>query len=91
MRPSIFTLHPFHVNGTLFPSICFGCECFETLVIVITLTFVYLFIHPSSDIFDAMFPLHRSCGDIIIKQGDEGDNFYIIDQGEVDVSQSDQL
>lgn len=34
-----------------------------------------------------MFPLHRSCGDIIIKQGDEGDNFYIIDQGEVDVSQ----
>lgn len=33
-----------------------------------------------------MFPLHRSRGDIIIKQGDEGDNFYIIDQGEVDVS-----
>ncbi|VDO15747.1 unnamed protein product [Rodentolepis nana] len=31
-----------------------------------------------------MFPLHRSKGDIIIKQGDEGDNFYIIDQGEVD-------
>ncbi len=33
-----------------------------------------------------MFPLHRCSGDIIIKQGDEGDNFYIIDQGEVDVS-----
>lgn len=33
-----------------------------------------------------MFPLHRCRGDIIIKQGDEGDNFYIIDQGEVDVS-----
>lgn len=34
-----------------------------------------------------MFPLHRSRGDIIIKQGDDGDNFYIIDQGKVDVSQ----
>ncbi len=33
-----------------------------------------------------MFPLHRNRGDIIIKQGDEGDNFYIIDQGEVEVS-----
>ncbi|VDN10612.1 unnamed protein product [Dibothriocephalus latus] len=38
------------------------------------------------DIFDAMFPLHRNPGDIIIQQGDEGDNFYIIDQGEVEVS-----
>lgn len=33
-----------------------------------------------------MFPVHRNSGDVIIQQGDEGDNFYIIDQGEVDVS-----
>ncbi|KAM3171297.1 hypothetical protein ACTXT7_016896 [Hymenolepis weldensis] len=47
--------------------------------------FAHLDENERSDIFDAMFPLHRSKGDIIIKQGDEGDNFYIIDQGEVDV------
>ena len=39
-----------------------------------------------SDIFDAMFPVHRHAGEVIIQQGDEGDNFYVIDQGEVDVS-----
>merc|ERR1719410_2652919 len=38
-----------------------------------------------SDIFDAMFPTIASEGDVIIQQGDEGDNFYIIDQGEVDI------
>jgi cAMP-dependent protein kinase regulator len=38
-----------------------------------------------SDIFDAMFPVHRHAGEVIIHQGDEGDNFYVIDQGEVDV------
>lgn len=38
-----------------------------------------------SDIFDAMFPVHNIAGEMIIKQGDDGDNFYIIDQGEVDV------
>merc|ERR1712135_4309 len=37
-----------------------------------------------SDIFDAMFPVNVSSGDIIIQQGDEGDNFYVIDQGEVE-------
>ncbi|CAK9299770.1 unnamed protein product [Gordionus sp. m RMFG-2023] len=38
-----------------------------------------------SDIFDAMFLVQHKAGDIVIKQGDEGDNFYIIDTGEVDV------
>ena len=33
-----------------------------------------------SDIFDAMFPSSAMPGEIIIQQGDEGDNFYIIDQ-----------
>ena len=31
------------------------------------------------DIFDAMFLTSAMPGDVIIKQGDEGDNFYIID------------
>jgi len=38
-----------------------------------------------SDIFDAMFPYSAIPGEIIITQGNEGDNFYIIDQGEVEV------
>ncbi|ESO10754.1 hypothetical protein HELRODRAFT_72321 [Helobdella robusta] len=38
-----------------------------------------------SDIFDAMFSVNRHAGEIIIQQGDEGDNFYVIDHGEVDI------
>merc|ERR1711874_767006 len=38
-----------------------------------------------SDIFDAMFPVNAMPGEVIIQQGDEGDNFYIIDTGEVEV------
>jgi len=38
-----------------------------------------------SDIFDAMFPSNAIPGEVIIQQGDEGDNFYIIDKGSVDV------
>lgn len=38
-----------------------------------------------SDIFDAMFPHNALPGEVIIQQGDEGDNFYIIDSGEVEV------
>ena len=39
-----------------------------------------------SDIFDAMFLVQHIAGEYVIKQGDDGDNFYIIDLGEVDVS-----
>lgn len=39
-----------------------------------------------SDIFDAMFPVNCFPGEAIIQQGDEGDNFYVIDQGEVEVT-----
>merc|ERR1712168_1608951 len=38
-----------------------------------------------SDIFDAMFPYSGIPGEIIITQGNEGDNFYIIDSGDVEV------
>ncbi len=38
-----------------------------------------------SDIFDAMFPVNCLPDESIIQQGDEGDNFYVIDQGEVEV------
>merc|ERR1712025_80636 len=38
-----------------------------------------------SDIFDAMLPSSAMPGEMIITQGNEGDNFYIIDQGEVEV------
>lgn len=38
-----------------------------------------------TDIFDAMFPVNCLSGEVIIQQGDEGDNFYVIDQGEVEV------
>lgn len=34
-----------------------------------------------ADIFAAMFPAEAEEGEIIIQQGDEGDNFYILDQG----------
>merc|ERR1719494_993417 len=44
-----------------------------------------------SDIFDAMFTVKHTGGDVIIQQGDEGDNFYIIDSGEADVYVNDQL
>jgi len=32
-------------------------------------------------ILNAMFEVNREAGDVIIKQGDEGDNFYVIDHG----------
>ncbi|TKS92311.1 I-alpha regulatory subunit cAMP-dependent protein kinase type [Collichthys lucidus] len=40
---------------------------------------------PCSDIFDAMFSVNYIAGETVIQQGDEGDNFYVIDQGEMDV------
>lgn len=44
-----------------------------------------------SDIFDAMFPVNFLPGEAIIQQGDEGDNFYVIDQGEVEVYVNNEL
>lgn len=47
--------------------------------------FKHLDANECADIFDAMFPIVFRKGDTIIKQGDEGDNFYIIDEGQVEV------
>nr|XP_036219787.1 cAMP-dependent protein kinase type I regulatory subunit isoform X4 [Bactrocera oleae] len=44
-----------------------------------------------SDIFDAMFPVTHLMGENIIQQGDEGDNFYVIDHGEVEVFVNSEL
>lgn len=41
-----------------------------------------------TDIFNAMFPVLHKAGEFIMKQGDEGDNFYIIDEGTVEVTLS---
>ncbi|EFA74930.1 protein kinase A regulatory subunit [Heterostelium album PN500] len=38
-----------------------------------------------NSVFAAMFEVHYKQGDVIIKQGDEGDNFYVIDQGICDI------
>ncbi|CAG2062237.1 unnamed protein product, partial [Timema podura] len=44
-----------------------------------------------SDIFDAMFPVNFLPGETIIQQDDEGDNFYVIDQGEVEIFVNNEL
>jgi len=41
------------------------------------------------DIFDAMFLATCASGEVIMKQGDEGDNFYVIDSGEFDIYVND--
>lgn len=53
--------------------------------------FAHLDDNERSDIFDAMFPVVHCAGETIIKQGDEGDNFYIIDSGEVSVYVNNEL
>ncbi|CAJ1075346.1 protein kinase%2C cAMP-dependent, regulatory, type I, alpha (tissue specific extinguisher 1) a isoform [Xyrichtys novacula] len=47
--------------------------------------FAHLDDNERSDIFDAMFSVNYMAGETVIQQGDEGDNFYVIDQGEMDV------
>ncbi|KYR00093.1 protein kinase A regulatory subunit [Tieghemostelium lacteum] len=36
-------------------------------------------------IFSAMVEVHYKAGDVIIRQGDEGDNFYVVENGECDI------
>jgi len=42
-----------------------------------------------SEVFEYLFPSNAEPEDTIIKQGDEGDNFYIIDEGAVDIYVND--
>ncbi|CAF2643996.1 unnamed protein product [Rotaria sp. Silwood2] len=49
------------------------------------LLFSHLDDSEKSDIFDAMQPFNYKAEETIIQQGEEGDFFYIIDQGEVEV------
>lgn len=48
-----------------------------------------LFMHMEADelqaVLDAMFPCTKSPGEIIMKQGDDGDNFYVIASGKVEI------
>ncbi|KAL7287609.1 hypothetical protein TKK_0018255 [Trichogramma kaykai] len=53
--------------------------------------FAHLDENERSDIFDAMFPVTFMPGEAIIRQGDEGDNFYVIDQGEVEIFVNGEL
>jgi cAMP-dependent protein kinase regulator len=43
-----------------------------------------------TQVLDAMFLVKNSAGDMIIKQGDEGDNFYCIHSGTVEVIVNDE-
>jgi len=47
--------------------------------------FAHLDDNEKKDIFDAMGPVEKKVGETIIVQGEDGDNFYVIDSGEVDV------
>merc|ERR1712106_543516 len=38
-----------------------------------------------AEVFESLFPSEAVLEDTIIQQGNEGDNFYIIDQGEVEI------
>jgi hypothetical protein len=47
--------------------------------------FAHLEDEEKQTIFNSMFEVHHKAGASIIKQGDEGDNFYVVESGEIDV------
>ncbi len=46
--------------------------------------------HQMKTIVDAMFVVKKEDGEMIIQQGEDGDNFYIVDNGRVDVYVEDE-
>jgi len=38
-----------------------------------------------TELFNHMFPCHFKQGELIIKQGDQGDNFYVVEDGQCDI------
>ncbi len=40
----------------------------------------FIFIFQLSEVLDAMFERRVNAGDYIIRQGDDGDNFYVVDR-----------
>ena len=54
------------------------------------LLFKHLDAHEKNDVIDAMFPMEFKQGDCIIRQGDDGDNFYVSYLGEVEVFVNDK-
>lgn len=48
---------------------------------------LFLHLEPDElrDVLDAMFLVKASAGDTVITQGDEGDNFYVIEKGTIEV------
>lgn len=47
--------------------------------------FAHLDAEERAQVFDAMFQVEFESGAVVIKQGDEGDNFYVIDTGDCDI------
>lgn len=47
--------------------------------------FKHLDENEKSDIFDAMFMTNFTASEFVMRQGDEGDNFYVVDSGMCDV------
>ena len=41
-----------------------------------------------SEVFDCLFPSEANANDVIIQQGDEGDNFYIIEKVKIHTEHS---
>ena len=46
-----------------------------------TCMYHYLSIFQLGDVVDAMFERRVQAGDVVIRKGDDGDNFYVIDTG----------
>lgn len=47
--------------------------------------FMFASLNPkdSKGILDAIVPVKRAAGETVIKQGDDGDNFYLVESGEL--------